>query len=494
MTISSWPYVSPLETVSEECEHLFLELDGSEPKEPKPLSISRLVLLTCPNLGLQVYWFLLQSNGTPYLRSLGIPPFFVSLAWALGPIFGIFVQPIVGQISDELHHPFGRRKPVMMTGTATTIIATVLMAYAPELGATKIANTWQPCAIAMVCLFVVLFAINVYSVGVRALIVDACPPAQQSAAAAWSMRWSVLGSAILAISSFVSSSTLKYQVDAVFAFRTLTWVASSCSAISVGLVCWFVPQSAASPSLQKAETARHIRFFDKYSPYELTRRWRQLPPVTGKVCGVQLFAWCGWFPVLYYMSTIILLAKAEHYNITAHLEAIQEGHPDPETYAKPYQLYASVAFALGTLQATFLLSLLNATTTVLCHDNHPRIWLASQLLATLCLFPTAIIRTSVWALALLSFIGATWAVTIWVPFALINTEISSLPAGTAAIQGLHNMAISVPQVASAVGCAVVLVGLDILGILNSAAWLLTLAAVPVGWSAYLIWRLEGKLK
>lgn len=153
---------------------------------------------------------------------------------------------------------------------------------------------------------------------------------------------------------------------------------------------------------------------------------------------------------------------------------------DPEAYAEPYPLYASLSFALGTLLSTLILTLLTATR-LLAPAHLPRLWLCSQLLAAVSLLLTMALRTTAAALVLLALVGATWAVTMWVPFALINTELAELGStGVAGAQGLHNMAVSLPQVASA-----------LLGMAHGAVWLLRLAAVAVGWSTWLIWRLDG---
>ncbi|CCF42207.1 general alpha-glucoside permease [Colletotrichum higginsianum] len=329
-------------------------------------------------------------------------------------------------------------------------------------------------ALAVACLVVVLLALTAYSVGVRAIVVDACPPSQQSAAAAFSMRWNVLGSAVLSTAGFVSTTitTTKQssETDPIVAFRTLACVAAICSAATVGLVCWFVPRDATPPLRQSGSGSGIGRVCAMCLPGELARRWRRLPPLTGRVCGVQLVAWFGWFPVLYYMSTY------------AH---------ETESKAKPYALYASLSFSLGTLLSTLLLTLLSHISNVLHPRSLSRLWLLSQVLATASLLLTIPFQTSTASLVLLSLIGATQAVTMWVPFALINTELAEVRTGVAGVQGLHNMAISLPQVASALVCAAVLAGLDLLGVGRDAVWLLRLAAVPVAWSAWLIWRLDG---
>ncbi|ELQ39346.1 hypothetical protein OOU_Y34scaffold00502g22 [Pyricularia oryzae Y34] len=296
------------------------------------------------------------------------------------------------------------------------------------------------------------------------------------------MRWNVLGSAALSALGVVSTLQGRRDADPVAVFLKLALVAAVLSAVTVGLVCVLVSDTAPPrPKVQEGGGGGVGRVLAMCRLGEIYRRWGRLPPVTGQVCGVQLFAWLGWFPVLYYMSTYAYetaLYQASHLT-------------DPEAYAEPYPLYASLSFALGTLLSTLILTLLTATR-LLAPAHLPRLWLCSQLLAAVSLLLTMALRTTAAALVLLALVGATWAVTMWVPFALINTELAELGStGVAGAQGLHNMAVSLPQVASALLCACVLAGLDMLGMAHGAVWLLRLAAVPVGWSTWLIWRLDG---
>lgn len=159
-------------------------------------------------------------------------------------------------------------------------------------------------------------------------------------------------------------------------------------------------------------------------------------------------------------------------------------HPHPEADAKPYRLYAWDFFS------TVLLSALSHATTLLAPQNLPRLWLFPQSVATSCLLLTTLPHTSTAALGLVALVGATWAVTMWIPFALINRELATSRVGMAGIHGLHNVAISLPQLASALFCAVLLADLGLLGVQGGPSLLLRLAAVPVGWSAWLIWRLD----
>jgi solute carrier family 45, member 1/2/4 len=110
-----------------------------------------------------------------------------------------------------------------------------------------------------------------------------------------------------------------------------------------------------------------------------------------------------------------------------------------------------------------------------------RMWLLSQILFAICMFSTFFIRTPVAATAMAAVVGIPWALTVWAPFALISAEIAQReevsrrrygrlgqhqtaaegsetdgfkqggdgegPADQAGIVlGLHNVAVSTPQI------------------------------------------------
>jgi solute carrier family 45, member 1/2/4 len=105
-----------------------------------------------------------------------------------------------------------------------------------------------------------------------------------------------------------------------------------------------------------------------------------------------------------------------------------------------------------------------------------RTWLYSHLLFCFCMWSTLIVRSVPLATFLITLVGIPWAVTMWAPFALISAEISKRdairrgiipPPPTAegaflaaneddsadqagVVLGIHNVAISAPQVMATV--------------------------------------------
>lgn len=110
-----------------------------------------------------------------------------------------------------------------------------------------------------------------------------------------------------------------------------------------------------------------------------------------------------------------------------------------------------------------------------------RTWLFSQILFVVCMLSTSVIFTYQAAMVIAALVGICWSLTLWAPFALISAEISqrdearrlrerqklSDPNGdwnqqreeetdqAGIILGLHNVAVSAPQILSTMICSAI---------------------------------------
>ncbi|KAI1859473.1 hypothetical protein JX265_010476 [Neoarthrinium moseri] len=486
--------------------------DGSDLPEPRrdfhdeqylsqcSLKSRDLLLLTCPNLGLQVCWFLLMSSGTPYLESLDISKSITSLVWLTGPIFGAFAQPIFGILSDESRHPWGKRKPFILCGASCVATCFLALACAEDItdGPTNAPTAdsdstkhWYTQVFAIACVGVITFAMQAYQSGVRALIVDNCPPQQQAAASAWSMRWNVAGNLVLSTVGFLDAKRTFFRPEGNAKFKILAVVTTACIVVTVGLVSYYVADSSQNPRGKSRQPLTKL-CWSMLCPAELSKHWNQLPPVSHRVCTIQLFAWVAWFPVLYYTSTFAYETVLP-YNFARELH--EKGQLDIRLieHAELHRSSSMLYFAFATFATSLLLHMIEHAMPAFDHTQ-PRIWFFSQCSLGFCLLLTFFARTGATATIIISVMGASWAVAMWIPFALISAEISQpspskLGGKTGWILGLHNMAMSLPQIVSAILCAVILGALRWLNIGDGIAWIFRLASIAVFYSAYLINKL-----
>jgi solute carrier family 45 protein 1/2/4 len=135
-----------------------------------------------------------------------------------------------------------------------------------------------------------------------------------------------------------------------------------------------------------------------------------------------------------------------------------------------------------------------------------RAWSISQLLLAFCLFSTILIRDRRAAMMLTAVVGISWAFALWVPFAMIGQEIATRQEQNAnimegdigpaqqdqagAIMGLHNTAISLPQIIAALTSSVIFWIVKSLGSEDGIGWVLRVGGCAALVASWLSSRME----
>lgn len=259
---------------------------------------------------LQMAWAVELSNGSPYLLGLGITKSLLAFVWIAGPLSGTLVQPYVGIKSDRCRSRFGKRRPFMVGGAIATIVSLFTLAWTLEIvgaslsifGVTRDSQTAKTAAIglAVLMIYVLDFSINVIQAGLRAFVVDNAPTHQQDSANAWASRLHGVGNIVGYLFGYANlPKYLWFFGDT--QFKVLCVIASIALASTLTVSCFFVseqdPRLAGEPAKQDSGV---LAFFK-----ELLRSVRRLPPQIKAVCVVQLAAWIGWFPFLFYATTYV---------------------------------------------------------------------------------------------------------------------------------------------------------------------------------------------
>ncbi|KAK3202243.1 hypothetical protein GRF29_161g595913 [Pseudopithomyces chartarum] len=446
-----------------------------------------LFLLTLGGLGLQIGWSVETSNGSPYLLSLGLSKSMLALVWIAGPLSGALVQPYVGMKSDNCRIRWGKRRPFIVGGAAATIVSLMVLAWAAEIvgsflgifGANREGEFVKTSIMLFAVLFVYVldFAINVIQAGIRAYIVDVAPTHQQEAANAWMIRASGVGN----IMGYLAGNADLPKYLPFFGssqFKVLCAIACIIMAITVGISCATVSERDPSFEGPPAPQEGLLSFFKS-----LARSVRSLPLQIKKVCEVQFFAWIGWFPFLFYITTYIgdLYFDQEYEKnpnmtedeITAVLETgtrvgtgallifavttfaasvvlpfiIPPTYSAPEaaggattpmtpmTPGTPGGLAGSGYFSLkdsgrSSRHAKSLSARLSEYGNVFQIQSLTlrRSWFISHIMFTALMVATFFVRGTTSATVLVGLIGIPWALTNWAPFALLSSEISKRDA------------------------------------------------------------------
>ncbi|XP_039449557.1 proton-associated sugar transporter A-like isoform X2 [Culex pipiens pallens] len=71
---------------------------------------------------------------TPILLGIGVEHQLMTLVWAISPLIGFFLAPILGTISDRSRSSLGRRRPVLLGLSVTLVIGCVLVPFGENVG------------------------------------------------------------------------------------------------------------------------------------------------------------------------------------------------------------------------------------------------------------------------------------------------------------------------------------------------------------------------
>jgi solute carrier family 45 protein 1/2/4 len=225
----------------------------------------------------------------------------------VAPLCGVIIQPYVGVLSDRCQISWGRRKPFIVGGAIGSVICMIGLACTKatihsiaSLVHTDIHGTMIRTVVlfsAIAWLLGLNLAIQPLQSGIRALIVDNCPAHQQVDASAWASRVTGVGNIVGYFFGFVPLRSIFPSLH-VTQFSWLCVIASVVLSTTVLITCLFIkeqdPQSLPSPILGDSSFWRTVTWSAKTMPYPIRQ-----------VCVVQFFAWMGWFPYLFYISSYV---------------------------------------------------------------------------------------------------------------------------------------------------------------------------------------------
>lgn len=321
---------------------------------------------------------------------------------------------------------------------------------------------------------------------IRAFIVDNAPAHQQESANAWASRLTGIGNILGYISGYVNLPKIVPFLGNT-QFQVLCVIASFALGITLLISCSYIAER--DPRLEgppRSDNPGVISFF-----VQVFKSVRRLPPQIKKVCEVQLCAWVGWFPFLFYSTTYIgqlyvnpifdknpelsdkdIEAAWEAatrvgtfalliYAITSFIGSIllpliivptyrssgsREEDTDSDNLSQDHQPFLARRPSASSLSFTpsagaAMESPNEPPARTRESKSHPllarlqipgltlrKLWFLSHILFTLCMFSTVFITTPRGGTIVISTVGISWAITLWAPFAFISAEVAQRDA------------------------------------------------------------------
>lgn len=454
-------------------------------RKRRRLSTLDLHNLSISMAGAQIAWTVELGYGTPFLLSLGVSEQVTSLVWLAGPISGLICQPVIGAISDSSTSKYRRRYWIVWS-TFALVASTLTLAYCEDIASVFVdTGDWGPkrhqpassaaIALAIVSFYVLDFALNALQASLRNLLLDITPPEQLSAGNAWHSRMTQAGNIVGYGFGFLPLSSLPIiRLLGGDQFRKFCIIVIVLLVITVWITCY--TQTEEEPAQQRPSEGTFREIWNNIYIAVIA-----LPEPVRRVCYVQIFAFMGWFPFLFYSTTYVGQIMAQQY----------DKEPDNElatrTGALALLIHSIVAIVAGIVlphlarrdvrllapsdededaELARLRDTVRRWQVEAAHKGKPlrlpimpfllrNVWMGAMLLFSLITASTFFI-TQVWqAIVAISLIGICWAVQCWVPFAVIMEYLKELDspapersadARTVNHRASHTRAVSSPNI------------------------------------------------
>ncbi|GAA5985573.1 hypothetical protein JCM11641_004977 [Rhodosporidiobolus odoratus] len=468
---SSAPLASSTSQPSPASPYSHLGSDDPSPQPPAaaatvkdPPSTWQMVKMTLGIAGAQLAWTVEMAYGTPYLLSLGLSKQATSLVWMAGPLSGLVVQPIVGALSDSSPSRYRRRRYILLS-TLLVLLSTLFLAYAQALAALLCSlsgvGDWDPgngeregtvaVGIAVLGFYGLDFGLNGLQGSLRALALDLTPPPLLSTANAWLARHTHLANILGYLLGYfnLSHSPILAPLGG-GQFRKLALL--SCASMTACVVVTCVSSVEDEREVREDEVERTV--WEKVADVvrEVGRSLRELPEPVKRVCYVQFFNWTAWFPFLFYSTTYIsetLLLTSPSVPPSPALDT--PGSPsDSSTRLGSLSLlyYALISLAAGSF-LPYLTSLPRTYPSLPRRVGPFGRWVLSKLTLRNCwtmglvwfavaMMATFFVKGVGGAMVVVAACGVPWAITCWVPFALVMEAIRELDPPSPSEQDLHS--------------------------------------------------------
>ncbi|KAI3909987.1 hypothetical protein MKW98_013041 [Papaver atlanticum] len=439
----------------------------AENSVPKKVPLRKIFRVASMGCGIQFGWALQLSLLTPYVQELGIPHAFASLVWLCGPLSGFLVQPLVGHMSDRCTSKFGRRKPFIVAGAISIILAVLVIGHSADIGGLLgDTNQSRPRAIiAFVLGFWLLDVANNMTQGpCRALLADLTGKDQRRSRIA-----NAHFSLFMAVGNILGFATGSYSGwFRIFPFT----ITSSCSVncanlksaffldIAFMVITTYVSISAAQevplPSNRStnSENERPDLSDSVHEPFigELFHTFTYLTGPIWIILLVTSLTWVGWFPFLLFDTDWMG-------------REIYKGIPNE---GQNYHTGVSMG-AFGLMLNSVVIGVTSVVMERVCKKwGGGFVWGVSNILMSFCFIAMLIISfvaknmdfsghdlppggIVIASLAVFTILGAPLAVTYSVPYAMIATRTEALGLGQGLSMGVLNIAIVIPQVIVSLG-------------------------------------------
>ena len=405
-------------------------------------------------LGIQFGWGLQMANMSAIYEYLGARPDQIPLLWLAAPLTGLFVQPVIGYMSDRTWGRLGRRRPYFLVGALLSSAALVLMPNASAL--------WMAAGL----LWILDASINVSMEPFRAFVADLLPEEQRTQGFGMQSLFIGLGAVVASALPWLMTNAFGVMSTATAGTIPLNVKLSFYigAGAFLGAVLWTIlttreyPPDDLAAFRARQEAARGL--FGGAA--EIKDAIAHMPETMKRLAWVQVCTWGGLFCMWLYFPVAVArnVFGAPDETSPLYRAGVEWG-------GLCFAMYSVVCFAFAPLLPALARAVGRKNAHSLC-----------LLAGALGLLSVAVIHNRYGLMLSMVGVGIAWASILSVPYAILA---GSLPAGRIGVyMGIFNFFIVIPEIVASLGFGWVmahLLGNDRLLAVIAGGVLLAVAAV-----------------
>ena len=406
----------------------------------KPFTTVQLLNFCLGFFGLQFAWQMRIILSGPVTEGLGASPLLFGLIWLAGPVTGMLVQPIIGELSDKTHTIFGKRRPYLFAGALFASLALWAFPNSAMIW-DKIAATLHLPAlafggliIAAIMIWVIDACVNAAQGPYRALVPDLVPKEQHSLANAYLSFAIGLGSVIAAGTAPFLKYVCNYQmsIEAQFIMAALAF------SLAMLWTCITIKEHKYKKSEVKEEATEEVKEPQPSFIKKVVDFFKSSPEV-GKICTLQLFTWIGIMSLFIFFTQYAIHTVFGVPDLTTATEDVKALYTDKISQATNF---SSICFAIQNL-ICFLVSIpIGLLSTKF---GNKKVHFISLLTLAFTFVGMGLYTTNTaFILICMAIAGIGWASILALPFAMLSQFIQKGSEGS--VMGIFNIFIAGPQV------------------------------------------------
>jgi maltose/moltooligosaccharide transporter len=392
-------------------------------KAQKPrLKIDQIWNISFGFLGIQIGFALQNANMSRIFQTLGADIDKISFLWLAAPVTGLFVQPVIGYMSDRTWNRLGRRRPYFLTGAILASLALLIVPNSPSL--------W----VAAGMLWILDASINVSMEPFRALVADMLPDEQRTAGFSTQTLFIGIGAVLASLMPYLFDKVLHLSNEAPAGQipDTVKWSFYIGGIAYLGAVLWTVLTTQEYPPKEFSQY-NELEVAPAPSSFftDMVHDFAHIPRTMWQLGAVQFFSWFALFAMWIYTTPAV----------TRHIF----GSTDTSSVA-----YNQGANWVGNLFAVYngIAALVAFVLVYLARQSGRKVVHSGALVAGgLGLLSIFFIKDPQFLIVSMVGVGVAWASILAMPYAMLA---GALPAQKMGVyMGIFNFFIVIPQIIAA---------------------------------------------